>query len=1539
MKRNLNTGKLVRYTTALLFIFTACTFQSYGQLKGIYSINNGISASNTNYTSFGAAVDDLLNGARTDGGTPNGKGVDSAVIFNVADGSYSESVNLSAVKGASAANTITFQSASGDSTKVTLRYPTQSGTAYALSLAGARYIHFNQITIARTGTANGYARVILIDNGASHNSITNCRIIGLVNGNTLVYSDSGPDTANNIQNNLLKYGSFGFAWASTGAVAGVINMIVNNSLDSISGYGAELENQNSITVSGNIITNIYGANGIGIYLNTDSVAYVNKNVINMPNGGWGIYITGLYSTGRHNSILSNNMVTLSGTTGVYDCIYLGNASYTNVLFNSLLATNNGATPFYVGSANGLQSINVENNIGYNSGGGLAVNWNSNTDYNIVDYNDWYTTGANLAGWGGTNYSNLTNWVLATSIDSHSVSVNPQFISTSDLDASAAGCYRAGTQDTIFVRNDIHGTTRNKLHPCIGADEFTLPAIDAGIAAIDSPMGSYCKTGAAHIAVTIADYGLDTLTGAQIGWSVNGVVQSAYTWTGSLSLGKTSVVSIGTYSFAANSVYSIKAWTISPNGGTDLNHNNDTAFESSLKNGMSGTYVIGTTTPSDYTTIAAAISDVTNRGLCGPVTFNIEDGNYTEQDSVNAIPGASAINTVTFQSKSGDSTKVNWNYASNSNGNYVIAMKGAGYITFKQITFARTFSGGTYTNSRIIDFGYGECHNLTFVNNRFMGIYNSPSALLRCGGDQDSNIMITHNLFKRGGEAMYLVGVNGNKEHHNITINNNTIDSANSGTYGALYVQYSTNTRITNNTLTNIGVGTANGSFGIYIYACDGALNVSDNKIQVNTGSTGIYDYYCTGTANAQGMIFNNFISAAVGTGNNGYTYGIYIIYSSYQNTYFNNIQMYQTSTEGYGLYAYYSTNLNIENNNLVNTGGGYAMYLSTPTTNYLAVDYNNLYAPGGNLANWNGGAYSTLSAFIAATNDSNTISVNPFYKSNTNLKDSNSVLFAKGTPIPGITTDINGKKRFKLPTIGAVELSVALNDAGITAINNPTGSICGGNTKVSFTLKNFGIDSLKSVIIDWRVNGVLQPADTISTNLPYDSSAIVSFMYDFSSGGLYSIKAWTSMPNSVVDSSNKNDTSVSPLTVYGLPLAANAGNQKICMGGNVNIGAASVGTDTYSWTSKPGGYTSTSANPNVSPTATTTYFLTEKNGYNCPASDSLVVTVYPNPVANAGTAQSVCAFNPVSIGSAAVSGLSYSWTSKPAGAAIDTIADPTVSPSATTTYYLTVKNLGGCTDTASVVITAKAGPAANAGSSQSICLGDSAKIGAASIGGSLYSWVSKPSGYTSTSSGATVSPTITTTYYLTEANITCSKTDSAIITVNALPTVTFSAGVPNAGIVKFSVSDTTQGTYTWNFGDGSAKSTLYNPSHQYSANGTYEVKLTVENASQCSIIDSESVLISTTGIAAISANVFEMQISPNPFTGNVAINYSLSRSTQVVAGIYDITGKEIQLISSGMAEAGAHILNFDGSSLPAGMYFVKIIADSKTATQKIIKMN
>ncbi|MFH1005001.1 MAG: YCF48-related protein [Bacteroidota bacterium] len=134
---------------------------------------------------------------------------------------------------------------------------------------------------------------------------------------------------------------------------------------------------------------------------------------------------------------------------------------------------------------------------------------------------------------------------------------------------------------------------------------------------------------------------------------------------------------------------------------------------------------------------------------------------------------------------------------------------------------------------------------------------------------------------------------------------------------------------------------------------------------------------------------------------------------------------------------------------------------------------------------------------------------------------------------------------------------------------------------------------------------------------------------------------------------------------------ANAGADKIICQGQSVILTASGGTF-YTWST---GATTTSII--VSPTTTTTYTVTAINSCGS-ATDNVVVNVNSLPVANAGTDTAICIGQSIVL--TASGGDIYLWNTNATTASI------TVSPTATTTYTVTVTNFCGST-TDNVVVT------------------------------------------------------------------------------------------------------------------------------------------------------------------------------------------------------------------------------------------------------------
>ncbi len=239
--------------------------------------------------------------------------------------------------------------------------------------------------------------------------------------------------------------------------------------------------------------------------------------------------------------------------------------------------------------------------------------------------------------------------------------------------------------------------------------------------------------------------------------------------------------------------------------------------------------------------------------------------------------------------------------------------------------------------------------------------------------------------------------------------------------------------------------------------------------------------------------------------------------------------------------------------------------------------------------------------------------------------------------------------------------------------------------------------------------------------------------------------------------------------------------EQICVGDAVNIGGAPVAGLTYSWSSEPAGFTSTAANPQVSPNTTTTYFLSVRNN-SCPlpSVDSLQLVVDTPPLISLGGDTTVCQEEPIELGSTErEAGVTYTWTGP--DTILDTLANdpsPIALPQNSGTYTLTATR-GACTVEGSFEVEIVPIAASiidedmlEVGDTLRLCRGDELSLNSMIIPqDSTGLWTSTQPGFDSlVAPGIVVAPEETATYYLQlSVEPGCFKIDSVVVAVDSLP--------------------------------------------------------------------------------------------------------------------------------------------------------------------------
>jgi hypothetical protein len=88
--------------------------------------------------------------------------------------------------------------------------------------------------------------------------------------------------------------------------------------------------------------------------------------------------------------------------------------------------------------------------------------------------------------------------------------------------------------------------------------------------------------------------------------------------------------------------------------------------------------------------------------------------------------------------------------------------------------------------------------------------------------------------------------------------------------------------------------------------------------------------------------------------------------------------------------------------------------------------------------------------------------------------------------------------------------------------------------------------------------------------------------------------------------------------------------------------------------------------------------------------------------------------------------------------------------------------------------------------------------------------------------------------------------------------------------------------------------------------------------------------------AALPQSFVLSQNYPNPFNPSTAINFQLSAAGNVDLRVYDMLGREVAVLVTGVQSPGSHTVQFDASALATGVYMYRLSAGTMTATMKML---
>jgi hypothetical protein len=507
-----------------------------------------------------------------------------------------------------------------------------------------------------------------------------------------------------------------------------------------------------------------------------------------------------------------------------------------------------------------------------------------------------------------------------------------------------------------------------------------------------------------------------------------------------------------------------------------------------------TIVVDPSGNGDYVTIQGAFNTINNSTISQKTRIRIKAGTYDEHLVLDGIQGTSAVKPVIIESFSGDTADVILYHDSVDifPPRSSLELKNVKHILIQNLSFRSPKNEGYIVG---IDEGVGE---IEFKGNHFFkgsGTHAKPAISLNYNfnaSDYDlGNLYLRNNscsdinLFSRD---ISLFNIN------KLELTNNSVT----------YVSFSNSTpilqasivEIKNNTFQNSSIGSITNSDKVFITG--NHCHTDDYAILISSLTKG----------DTAALIANNMISTKRGI-------GIQISMGKVD-VFNNNFYNYDTLSQSISIYLGSFDSVRIVNNNISGLGskaiGLFMVDTVIPTSFYC--DYNNYYFPNGSYT-LNNNTFPSRSTTTIGENksiyniDSNSLDINPFFVSDTDLHIRNGILKGKGKHLTEVLVDIDGDTRDpNKPTIGADVITKSV-DLIPNSFKGFVGQFYPGRTmEIEYDVSNSGDFDLTS--LTWFDAIYLSSDQSLDNNDVLLETVTNNFSVDASD--LYSRKRSVSIP-------------------------------------------------------------------------------------------------------------------------------------------------------------------------------------------------------------------------------------------------------------------------------------------------------------------------------------------------------------------------------------------------------------------------------------------
>ncbi len=437
--------------------------------------------------------------------------------------------------------------------------------------------------------------------------------------------------------------------------------------------------------------------------------------------------------------------------------------------------------------------------------------------------------------------------------------------------------------------------------------------------------------------------------------------------------------------------------------------------------LSGPQIIGT---GGYVSFGAAITDMADNGIDGPITFTVESGNYPEQIVIPFISGANATNTITFQAKTPGVDNVIIDYSATTlAGNHVIMFDQTQYVKIDGLTINAV--GSEFQTC--INVANGSRHikiENCYINSPDVtdpGAVQAEVIKIKADATPTDDIVIRNNKIS-GGETGLMMFSDASiaSPSTGFTIEDNTFE--NNGTFGII-AQNVNNLKVSRNKFKD-------SDLAAILSSTTGEVYFNNNVIDFSTAGTNgmIVQTHTIGPGKDEYIyIYNNIFNLKNG-------YAINLSSAVGVKVAFNTIRAEKTAVSASGVVTVQlSDSLKFTDNIIQNYGAGNAIAIKN-SMNETVLDRNIYYSVGAEAFYLDGNLYLNIVAWqtaLGGVQDMNSFegSVNFVDTKGFMLKCNTSTAIKTSipatTPPPEIDKDINGVVRTNPCWPGAVELVVA----------------------------------------------------------------------------------------------------------------------------------------------------------------------------------------------------------------------------------------------------------------------------------------------------------------------------------------------------------------------------------------------------------------------------------------------------------------------------------------------------------------------------------